>query len=65
MISSCPRCGGVLAKEHDGFETYYNCLGCAREFDTDLQARRMNPKELKNRHGIYLQNAKQCVNLRV
>ena len=50
----CPRCSGILSLEADGYERYYNCLSCAREFDFNMIPRRMMPAELKDRTGIDL-----------
>ncbi len=51
---SCPHCGGLLSLENDGYEYYLDCCGCAREFDFDMNSRRMTTEELKRRMGITL-----------
>lgn len=33
----CPRCGGMLYKDYDGYEFYWTCLGCARSFDLGMK----------------------------
>ncbi len=47
MYPRCPHCGGILNTENDGYENYFTCLICAREFDLDLKPRRMTIENFK------------------
>lgn len=33
MPSKCPRCGGLLDYENDGYCNYLTCVMCNRRFD--------------------------------
>lgn len=48
----CPNCGGVCYQDTDGYEDYFTCIYCAREYNGDLTSRRMTPEQLKARYGI-------------
>lgn len=50
----CPNCGGILYLDNDGYEEYFTCVGCAREWNKDLSARRITVKEFETRFGIKL-----------
>ena len=53
-MSSCPHCGGLLARDYDGYEQYYTCLMCGRSFDMGGNAIRKTPIELEETMGIKL-----------
>ena len=50
----CLNCGGAVCLDYDGFEEYYTCINCSRQFGLDMKPRRMTPIELKSRYGIKL-----------
>ena len=62
---NCPRCGGVLYIDNDGYEDFFNCMDCSREFDLDMIPRRMSTIELKTRKGIKLTSAENHARLRI
>ena len=33
MPYRCPRCGGILDNEDDGYCHYFTCVMCSRRFD--------------------------------
>ena len=38
----CPRCGGLFHLDYDEYEMYLTCIMCARQFELDLNPRRVN-----------------------
>ncbi len=54
MYPRCPRCGGLLYVNYDGYEKYLTCFGCAREFTFDMKPKRITPKEFKKHIGLKL-----------
>ena len=54
LLDKCPYCGSFLCLEYDGYDDYYTCIVCARQWDLDGKSRRMTPKELEKREGIHL-----------
>ena len=61
----CPRCGGVLLVEDDGYELYLNCMGCAREYNQNLTPRRMTIKQLTVNRNIKMIEGKECRHMRL
>ncbi len=57
----CPNCGHTLYRDNATTENYLTCLMCAREFDVELNSRRMTPYELHKRYGIKLIQFKKDV----
>lgn len=51
-MSKCSHCGGLLNRDYDGYEKYFVCLTCSREYDLKGNVRRMSPKECEERFGI-------------
>ena len=43
---SCPRCGGIVASDHDDYEHYYTCLMCGRSFNLKGDLRERAPINL-------------------
>ena len=45
----CPRCGGLLSLDIDGYEDFLTCIMCARQFELDLNPKKENGyKEIGN-----------------
>ena len=65
MYPSCPRCGGVLYKDYDGYEDYLTCFGCAREFDFNMIPLRMTKLELNSRYVIKLKKRVERASMRM
>ena len=38
----CPHCGGLFHLDNDGYEDYFTCIMCARQFSIDLNHRPVN-----------------------
>jgi DNA-directed RNA polymerase subunit M/transcription elongation factor TFIIS len=53
-MCKCPRCGGLLEPDNDGYEHYYVCGACSRHFHLDLQPVAMTPERLKEKYNIML-----------
>jgi hypothetical protein len=47
-MARCPRlnCNGILDRENDGYNVYYTCISCSRQFDKDLIPLRRDPTAL-------------------
>ncbi len=50
----CPRCHSFMYLENDGNEDYFLCANCAREFDLNLEGRRILADDFVKRIGIAL-----------
>ena len=52
LLDGCPRCGGRLIVDWDGYNKYYTCIYCAREYDLELKPIRISlQKGLTNTRG--------------
>ena len=56
MYKPCPRCGGFLCRDYDGWEYCFTCLNCARSYNLGGESIEMSLAELKKRIGITYQN---------
>ena len=54
LDKKCPNCGGMVWGESDGYENYYTCVHCAKQFDLQMKSRSMTPQRLFETAGVGL-----------